>query len=206
MSGAASDVGTIVEALGIARFAVMGASGGGPHALACAALLPGRVTAAASVAGLAPLTDGGLDWFAGMAADGASLRSALRGPADRRRFEETADFDPTSFTVEDYAALEGPWSALGADVGEASADGPDGLIDDDLAYVRPWGFDVGDIRVPVLIVQGGRDRVVPPAHAYWLLGACRDGELWLRPNAGHISILDTCGLALDWLRAHSGDS
>jgi pimeloyl-ACP methyl ester carboxylesterase len=205
VAAAAADVEAIANAFGIATLAVMGASGGGPHALACAALLPGRVTAAASIAGLAPLSDDGLDWFGGMVTDGASLRSAQRGRDDRQRFEDTAEFDPESFTEQDHAALGNAWSSLNADAGTAAAAGPDGLVDDDLAYVQPWGFDVADIRVPVLLVQGGRDRIVPPAHAYWLLGRCRDGELWLRPNDGHVTILDACPLALDWLQAHSAD-
>ena len=62
---------------------------------------------------------------------------------------------------------------------------------------------VAEITAPVLLVQGGEDRVIPPAHAYWLLDQCREGELWLRPKDGHIAILDACPVALDWLRAHA---
>lgn len=208
VADAADDVAQVADALGLSRFAVMGASGGGPHALACAALLPERVTAVACLASLAPFTresaaDAGLDWFAGMAGDGASLRAAVQGRREREAFEETDEFDPESFTEGDWAALDGAWSSLGADVGVASAAGPGGLIDDDLAYVAPWGFDVADIAAPVLLVQGGRDRVVPPAHADWLLRSCRLGELWLRPRDGHIAVLDACPLAMDWLRVHS---
>jgi pimeloyl-ACP methyl ester carboxylesterase len=64
------------------------------------------------------------------------------------------------------------------------------------------GFDVTQIGTPVLLVQGGEDRVVPPAHADWLLRNCRRSELWLRPDDGHISILDACPVAMDWLRAN----
>jgi pimeloyl-ACP methyl ester carboxylesterase len=92
---------------------------------------------------------------------------------------------------------------LGDDATSASAAGSDGLCDDDLAFVAPWGFDVSDIRAPVLLVQGGDDRVIPPAHAESLLRECTDGELWVRPNDGHISILNACPLAMDWLLAHA---
>jgi pimeloyl-ACP methyl ester carboxylesterase len=203
VASAASDVARIADTLGIARFAVMGASGGGPHALACAALLPARVTGVACLASLAPFDADGIDWFAGMAADGASLRAAVAGRHAREHHEATTEFDPESFTERDYAALAGAWSSLGEDVGVAAAAGADGLIDDDLAFVVPWGFTVTDITAPVLIVQGGEDRVVPPAHADWLLRHCRHAELWHRPHDGHISILDACPLAMDWLRAHA---
>ncbi|MEO8907724.1 MAG: alpha/beta hydrolase [Microbacteriaceae bacterium] len=198
---AASDVDQLADVLGIDRFAVMGASGGGPHALACAALLPDRVAGAVCLASLAPFGAEGLDWFSGMAADGASLRAAVRGRAARERYERTAEFDPSSFVERDYAALKGGWSSLGADVGVASAAGADGLIDDDLAFVTPWGFDVADITTPVLLVHGGHDRVVPPAHSEWLVRRCTDAELWVRPRDGHISVLDACPVAMDWLRA-----
>ena len=203
VASAASDVAEIADAFGIERFAVMGASGGGPHALACGALLPARVTGVACLAGLAPFDADGIDWFDGMASDGASLRASVLGRDARKRFQETEEFDPESFTERDYAALDGAWTSLGADVALASAAGTDGLIDDDLAYVAPWGFAVTDITAPVLLIQGGRDRVVPPAHADWLLRRCQRSELWLRPDDGHISVLDACPLAMDWLRAHS---
>ncbi|GAA3879061.1 alpha/beta hydrolase [Leifsonia kafniensis] len=206
VASAASDVAEIADALGLTRFAVMGASGGGPHALACAALLPGRVSAVASIAGLAPFeADGrgcdGFDWFDGMAADGASLRAAEAGREARARFEETDEFDPSIFTDRDYAALGGAWSVLGADAQAASAAGSDGLVDDDVAFVTPWGFDVGAIDMPMLLVHGGQDRVVPSAHSTWLLDRGRNAELWFRPRESHISILATCPVVMDWLRA-----
>jgi pimeloyl-ACP methyl ester carboxylesterase len=91
---------------------------------------------------------------------------------------------------------------LGADAGRADAAGPDGLIDDDVAFVAPWGFDVTQIDASVLLVQGGEDRIVPPAHAHWLMRHCRRTELWFRPHDGHVSILNACPLAMDWLKAH----
>jgi pimeloyl-ACP methyl ester carboxylesterase len=202
VASAAGDVAAIADALQVRRFAVMGASGGGPHALAAAALLPDRVSAAACLASPAPYDAVGLDFFAGMASDGA-LRAALAGRPARAHHQATAEFDPESFVERDYAALEGAWASLGADVGEASAAGPDGLIDDDMAFVRPWGFDVATITVPVLFVQGGRDRVVPPAHGAWLARTCPGAELWERPDDGHISVLTECPAALDWLLARS---
>jgi pimeloyl-ACP methyl ester carboxylesterase len=199
VAAAADDVARIADALGIGRFATMGASGGGPHALACAALLGDRVLAVACLASLAPYTEE-LEFFDGMVAPGG-LRAALAGREQRAQFAETDEFDETSFTAADWAALAGPWASLGTDAMRADTAGPDGLIDDDVAFVRPWGFDVAGIAAPVLVVQGGEDRVVPPAHADWLVRHLPRGELWLRPRDGHVSVLDACAVAMDWLRA-----
>jgi pimeloyl-ACP methyl ester carboxylesterase len=84
--------------------------------------------------------------------------------------------------------------------------GPDGLIDDDVAFASPWGFDVAQAAAPVLVVQGGEDRVVPPAHAYWMARHVARPELWLRPRDGHVSVLDAVPVAMDWLRAHRDDA
>ena len=199
VASAAGDVQQVVDALGVARFAVMGASGGGPHALACAALLPDRVAGAVCLAGLAPFTNA-FDWYAGMASDGG-LRAAVEGRAARERYAASEVFDPNVFTAADWAALKGAWSSLGVDAERAGTAGSDGLIDDDVAFVTQWGFDVGQIVAPVLLVQGGQDRVVPPSHAEWLLRTCPSAELWLRPRDGHISVLDAVPVAMDWLRA-----
>jgi len=202
VASAAADVAQIADALELARFAVMGASGGGPHALACAALLPDRVTAAVCLAGIAPFTTE-FDWFGGMAAPGG-LRSAMNGQAARALYAETDVFDRNVFTAADWAALGGAWSSLGDDSVRAGAAGPDGLIDDDVAFAMPWGFDVARVAAPVLLVQGGEDRVVPASHADSLLHAIGSSELWLRPHDGHISVLEAVPVALDWLLGIAG--
>jgi pimeloyl-ACP methyl ester carboxylesterase len=202
VASAAADVLQIADALGIPRFATMGHSGGGPHALACAALIPNRVTAAVCLASVAPFTDS-FDWYAGMASDG-SLRAAAAGREARERYAASAQFDPNVFTPADWAALGGAWAPLGADSVRAGEAGPDGLIDDDLAFVSPWGFDVTQIDAPVLLVHGGEGRVVPPSHADWLMRSCRSSELWRRPRDGHVSILDALPLTMDWLRVGAG--
>jgi pimeloyl-ACP methyl ester carboxylesterase len=95
--------------------------------------------------------------------------------------------------------------ALGDDVGIASAAGAgaDELIADDLAFVMPWGFDPSAIQGPVLLVHGGRDRVVPPSHSDRLPRHCPNAELWVRPRDGHVSVLETSPVARDWLIAHA---
>jgi len=199
---AADDVSSIADALGIDRFAVMGHSGGGPHALACGALLPERVLGVVSVSGLAPFGAEGLDYFAGMAEPGAaSLRAAVQGRVTKERFEATADEDGDGgFIPADLAALEGEWSWFISVVRPAIENGQGALIDDDLAYVSPWGFDPARVAAPTLLVHGGRDRVVPSSHGEWLGRHCPSAELRLHPEDGHISVLLSGGAALEWLR------
>ena len=202
VASAADYVSSIADTLGIDRFAVMGHSGGGPHALACGALLPERVLGVLSVSGMAPYGAEGLDYFAGMADSGAaSLRAAAQGREAKERFEATADEDAESgFIPADLAALEGEWSWFISVVRPAVEKGPDALIDDDLAYVSPWGFDPARVVAPTLLVHGDRDRVVPASHGEWLARHCPSAELWLYPEDGHISVLRSGEAALGWLR------
>lgn len=200
IGSAAADAAAVADALDIGQFAVMGHSGGSPHALACAALLPERVVGAIGVASLAPMEADGLDWFAGMGAGGeAALHAALAGRDAKERYEaEAAEGDP-GFVSADLAALEGGWSWFMTVVRPALAGGPGGLIDDDLAYVNAWGFDPGEIRAATLLLHGGMDRIAPVAHAEWLAQRIGSAELWIRPNDGHISVLGAADEALEWL-------
>jgi pimeloyl-ACP methyl ester carboxylesterase len=205
VGSAATYVAAAADALGIDRFAVMGHSGGGPHALACGALLPERTVAVVSGAALAPFGADGLDWFAGMAASAvASLGAAAEGRAAKERYEASeAEYDP-EFTAADLEALAGEWSWFASVVGPAQASGPGPVIDDDLAYVSPWGFDPADVTAPVLLLHGGRDRVVPSSHGEWLARRLPSAELRLSPDDGHISILGSGADALAWLRERAG--
>lgn len=200
VASAAADAAAVADAFGIDRFAVVGHSGGGPHALACAALMPERVTGAVVMAGLAPFGAAGLDWFGGMAASGvASLSAAAEGRQAKEAFERSGvEYDP-EFVERDRAALSGPWSWLNDVVRPAVEGGPGPLIDDDLAYVSPWGFDPAQVRAPVLLLHGEADRVVPSAHSRWLHGRVPGADLRVSPGDGHISILESGVAALEWL-------
>ncbi|MFI7633499.1 alpha/beta fold hydrolase [Nonomuraea sp. NPDC049400] len=203
LASAAGYVSRVADALGIDRFAVMGHSGGGSHALACGALLQERVLAVVSVSGPAPYGAEGLDWFAGMYTSGqASLRAAVEGRAAKERYEASAEFDPEMFAPVDHAALEGDWSWFGSVVGPALEGGQSGPIDDDLAYVNPWGCDPAQITAPTLLMHGDQDRVIPSSHGRWLARHCPSAELRTFPDDGHISVLRSASTALDWLRAH----
>ncbi len=201
IAAVAADVAAIADAFGLGSFAVMGHSGGGPHALACTALLPGRVLAAAAISGPAPFRADGLDWFAGMVPSGqAQMRAAAAGRAAYEKYLETAGYDPEMFTAADHAALAGQWAWLARIAGEAIEGGPEGMVEDELATTAPWGFAVDQISEPVLIVHGGQDRTVPASHGAWLARHGRPAELWMRPDDGHVSVLVSSAVpALDWL-------
>jgi pimeloyl-ACP methyl ester carboxylesterase len=202
VAAVAADVAAIADQLGIAQFAVAGVSGGGPHALACAALLPDRVKAVVCVASTAPYEAPGLDWYRGMVESNATeLRAAAQGrPSLHAHLAGEPELDPDMFAAADLDALDGaygPW--LRSTTAAALAGAPDGHLDDDLALVNSWGFAVADVRQPVLILQGEQDRLVPTAHARWLADHCPAADLRLYPDDGHISIISRLAEALDWL-------
>lgn len=195
VADAAADAAVVADALGLTRFAAVGYSGGGPHAIAGAALLPDRISAVATLAGIAP-DPGSDDWLAGMASP-AALQAARAGLDARAALPD--EFDLGSFVEADWAALDGPWAALGEDAQAGGREGPFGLVDDDVAFARPWGIDLAEVRVPVLLVQGDADRVVPSAHARLLAAALPDAEVRIRPGDGHVSVLAALPEVLAWV-------
>ena len=202
VGSAATDISHIADALGLEQFAVFGHSGGAPHALACAALLPDRVTAAVAAASVAPFDASDLSWFEGMIASGEdSLRAAAAGREAKEAHETSGALYDPEFIPADLEALSGSWSWFGKVVGPALANGPGPSIDDDLAYVTPWGFDPASIRVPTLLLHGERDGMVPASHSRWLASRIPGAELRLSPDDGHISVLNHADAALDWLLA-----
>jgi pimeloyl-ACP methyl ester carboxylesterase len=209
----AEDSVTVLDHLGAARCYTMGWSGGGPHTLACAALLPDRVIAATSVASVAPYAAEGLDFLAGMgeenivefgAAVGGSAQlqplleaqwPALRDVAPEAIADALGDLVPPV----DRAALTGDLAeSMAEDLHVALSEGIWGWHDDDLAFTQPWGFDLASIRVPLSIWQGEQDRMVPFAHGEWLAAALPSAHAHLLPEHGHLSLaVDSIGLILD---------
>jgi pimeloyl-ACP methyl ester carboxylesterase len=203
VSDAAADAVALADHLGVERFLTAGWSGGGPHALACAALLPERVAAAATIAGVAPYDAEGLDWTAGMGEDNQiEYPMAARDPDELLRWMEPHVKDlrvvePEAIVADlrsiisevDEVALDGPLGALLAEsFHRAFVDGPWGWYDDDLAFVRSWGFHVGAIRVSVSIWQGRHDLMVPFSHGEWLVAHVPTARSCLRPEHGHLSL------------------
>jgi pimeloyl-ACP methyl ester carboxylesterase len=193
----------VVDSLGIERFATWGVSGGGPHALACASLLPGRVVAAAAIGSPAPFDADGLEWYAGFGEGnviefGAAEKGevALRPLLEQEHAARAAggvaalrDGLATLLSGADAEALDGPLADYLYD--PIAAKGVvDGWIDDDLAFVRPWGFELGSISVPVLIRHGEQDRFVPPAHARWLADHIPAAEAQITAGDGHLTLYE----------------
>jgi pimeloyl-ACP methyl ester carboxylesterase len=213
----ATDVQAVLDAMKIGSFFCAGQSGGGPHALACAALLPDRVIATASLAGVAPWGADGLDWLGGMGPEnleefGAALkgREAIEAYLDREavvihdvRPEDVAASLGGLVSDVDKAALTGAYAEFMANVlGRAVSTGIAGWRDDDIAFTRPWGFDLGSIETPVAVWQGGEDRMVPMSHGAWLAAHIPRADAHLLPGEGHLSLaLNKIGDVLDGLLA-----
>jgi pimeloyl-ACP methyl ester carboxylesterase len=193
----AHDLGRVLDVLGLDRVAVMGGSGGGPHALAAAAVLAERVAAVVTLASPAPFTDAPV-WWAGMSDDGG-LRAATAGREARTTWAASASFDPSQFVDVDWAALDGPWAALGRDATAAGATGLQGAADDDVAFVTDWGFPLTAVTVPTFVVHGARDRVVPVEHGRALAAALPAAVYQERPDDGHISVLAAVPALMDRL-------
>lgn len=215
VADAAGDVAAIADALGLDRLAVEGGSGGGPHALACAALLPERVVATACLAGVAPYPAEGLDWLEGMGQDNLDefaatlegrepLERYLRDQADSMLAAEPealADTLRSLLSPPDAAILTGEVAeflheATRIGIGERL----DGWIDDDFVFLEPWGFGLEDIRTPVQLWHGAQDRFVPLAHGEWLAERIPGVEAHLSDQDGHLTIqLERIGEVHAWL-------
>jgi pimeloyl-ACP methyl ester carboxylesterase len=213
----AADVAAIVDALGIERFFIAGISGGGPHALACTALLGHRVIAAATLGSVAPYDAEGLEWLDGMgqenldefgaASAGEDALVAYLEPAREELLVVTGEQLHAAFgalvSEPDRRALTGAFAEFLADnVRNGLAAGVNGWLDDDFAFVRDWGFALDAIRTPVTVWQGAQDRFVPAAHGEWLAAHVPGANARLEPEHGHLSLeLTAYGDVLDALLA-----
>ncbi|MEV4558652.1 alpha/beta fold hydrolase [Kitasatospora sp. NPDC049285] len=213
VAAAAEDVRTIADALGLGRFAVLGRSGGGPHALACAALLPDRVVRAATQVSLAPRDAEGLDWFAGMTASNerAYRQAELGQPRIAGPFQVRSRVirrDPARLIRDLVPELPPPDRTVVADLGirrmlhstyrQAFRVGADGWIDDVLAFIADWGFSVDAIRAPVRLWHGADDKFSPVGHSAWLADHIPGAQLYLEPGAAHFGSLKEMTDAIRW--------
>ncbi|HUL84252.1 MAG TPA: alpha/beta hydrolase [Actinomycetota bacterium] len=195
----------LADHLGADSLLVAGWSGGGSAALACAALLPDRVRACAVIAGAAPPEEVGPAWFEWQAEeDRAELRALATGSPDplRAGFEEAA-LSLAALTPEDlvgspgtpdadreaFAGTPGFAEALVDSMRRGMSRGVDGWLDDETASARPWGFPVGDIRVPVMIRHGELDTMVRIEHGRWLADHVPDARAEFLPGGAHASVM-----------------
>lgn len=212
----AADIATVANELRLDQFAVVGRSGGGPHALACAALLPGRTTRVAALVTLAPSEADGLDWFAGMTrANVTEFSTARHGrEAVAERLRMAADrirADPQRMIAALYADLTDADRRVVADIGirqmlvsnfaEAFRQSADGWIDDVMALTAPWGFDPAIIRTPTRVWHGADDRFIPPGHSAWLGSRIPAATVVLEPGGSHFGALSIMPSVLPWLAA-----
>ena len=212
---AAENVRTIADYFGIDRFSVVGRSGGAPHALACAALLPDRVISAAALGSLAPYDADGLDWNAGMTesnrraydyanADHDALRAMLIEQAERvskgsegllkALWSEMDDHDKE---VVDDIALRRIIAEI--HVGALSDNRVDGWVDDVIALRSRWGFEPAKIAVPVKLWGGKDDVFSPVGHTYWLAQQINGAEVEIEDGKAHFGTVKILPKILAWV-------
>jgi len=219
VADAAADTAAVLDALGLDRFVTAGWSGGGPHAIACAALLPDRCAGAVSIAGVAPYGPPDLDWTAGMgpenvdefgaaAAGEEALTRFLAPIAGDRSFvvaSELAEALGGLLSDVDRGYLTGDFAEFLADTFRGALEqGPVGWRDDDLAFVTDWGVPL-DRAAGIAIWQGSEDRMVPYPHGQWLAAHLPGARAHLLPGEGHLSIVvGRFAEILDDLVRHAG--
>jgi pimeloyl-ACP methyl ester carboxylesterase len=213
----AADAAAIASALGADRFYTVGGSGGGPHALACAALLPDRVIAAGTIAGVAPHDAHGLDWLDGMGEENLEeFAAAEAGPQELEAFisewagklreirgDQVLESLGDLVSPPDAAVLTGEYADFAAEgMRDALRHGFWGWFDDDRAFFADWGFALDTVEVPVTIWQGRQDRFVPATHGEWLAANVAGATGRMLDDHGHLSLaLAHFGAILDELVA-----
>jgi pimeloyl-ACP methyl ester carboxylesterase len=218
VADAAADVAEIADALEVAQFSVVGRSGGGPHALACAALLPERVIRACVLVSLAPRDAVGLEWQAGMTqsnrqayaiADSGTGRltecyesraaDARANPASMMAFLDPNLSEADRRVVSDF----GIRTMLESNFIEAFRESAAGWIDDTLAFLAPWGFDLDQIKAPVLLWHGTEDVFAPISHSRWLAAQIGHAALIVSRGAAHFDAVAILPQVLRWVAAES---
>ncbi|MFI0543052.1 alpha/beta fold hydrolase [Streptomyces sp. WSLK1-3] len=213
VSAAAEDVRLIADALGIGRFGVVGRSGGAPHALACAALIPERTARTGALVGLAPPDAADLDWFDGMTE--ANVHAYVNAAAGRHRLTAalglrslTIRADPAAIVAEMRSGLPESDRRIVADAGiqamlernfaEGLRRSADGWVDDVMAFSTGWGFDLADITAPVVLWHGAEDIFAPVEHTRWLGRNIPGALVEVEPDAAHFGALRVMTRIIGW--------
>ena len=214
-----ADVTEIADTLHLDSFATWGISGGGPHALACAALCDDRLKAVASLASVAPYGADGLNWLEGMGEENhVEFGKVLDGEEALRAYcstaaEQMVNANPEELVQvlesllgpEDKSVLTGRFAEYMLECDNHGLEhGLDGWIDDDFAFLEPWGFELGDITRPVLLLHGEDDRFVPVSHGHWLAARIPEVEARIDAADGHLTLFERRMREVNaWLLSHS---
>lgn len=204
VAGCAGDVAAVADALGLDHFYVAGISGGGPHALATAALLGERTLATATIGSVAPRDAEGLDWTAGMAEENIEEFAASEAGEEPLRVflekeaagmagadgEQLREALGSLVARPDAEAMQGPYADfMAVMMGDAVSNGIWGWLDDDLAFEMPWGFELATIDSPLTVWHGAQDMFVPVTHGEWLASHIPRASVRIEPDHGHLSRL-----------------
>ena len=205
VSCVAKDVSDVLDALGIDTFLTIGWSGGGPHALACAALLPERCIAVSVLAGVGPHGEPDLDSLSDMGPENIEHKKiAIQGEGPLREWAKVNAAAWFTIADEDLAAAlgglvpeidvyalneQGQAKIWASSIRRCLQNGIDGYIDDSLVFCKYWGFKPADIRSPVTIWQGDLDLMVPFTHGQWLIKHIPNAKGMLEIGHGHISLI-----------------
>ena len=196
-----ADVVELADALGLGRFSAMGISGGGPYAAACARFIPDRLKSVAIVAGVGPFQAPGVKegmmlanrllfsisayvpWFVGFIMT-KMLKRMLRNPEEfaRRMGSALPEVDRVVMTRPDIR------DALIASLQEAMRQGSRGISQESALFARPWGFDLCDIKMEVLLFQGELDVNVPPVMGRYQASQIPNCIARYFPDDGHLSL------------------
>lgn len=204
--------------LGFDEYVTLGWSGGGPHALANLALESDRCVAGLSLAGVGVYGVPDLDFLAGMGqsnieefgaslAGEAELRPLLERDGEAMRDVSGGEIVQMLSSIlppVDQSVLTGEFGEeMAATFRWAISEGIDGWLDDDFAFVKPWGFDLNAIANPVAIWQGSEDLMVPFSHGQWLASKLPNAQVNLLQGEGHLSIGKRAfNEGLPWLKSH----
>jgi len=216
---AAADVLRIADELGLDEFRVVGRSGGGPHALGCAARIDrSRLLSVTVLVGLAPHDAPDLDWFDGMTESNVNDYEAASVPDDAmitdltKRAEEIRR-DPEALLEALEKEMTDSDKRITSDAGirrrlleayrDALRPGPYGWIDDVLAFRAGWGFDLGEIKVPVHLWHGDLDVFSPASHSRWMARQIPDATVNVEAGAAHFAAMEILPRVLARMKAET---
>jgi pimeloyl-ACP methyl ester carboxylesterase len=218
VADAAPDIDAIADELGFDRFAVVGGSGGAPHALACGALLQDRVLRVGALVTPAPSDTDDFDFYEGLAElnvkeFGAALEGRESIEAFIQPYADQLRADPDAVIEEilselpevdrEIASRDGFRSVMRESFVEAVRQGVRGWADDDLAFAKSWGFEPEDVHAEVRLWQGELDVLAPRTHGEYVASRLPNARFELLEGGGHF-LDEQWDVVLDWLSASAG--